>query len=383
MEETFGRAETTNYGRQGSAQSHRLVSAEITMSEFLCACNWTHRSACKGLPFYAEHEGERYCVLHFPGKDKEDEFQAAVDSKVQRHDFDFGGVFFSEGTGFFYSFDFDAEASFRDATFEWVAAFSGTFRKQASFQGATFTGVADLSDTVFEENVEFSRATFEAEVLYIDAIFRKHADFSAATFNGDAVFSRATFVGGVEFLGATFNKDANFNEAVFGPLAFFAGATFGGRTRFSGMPSFDYQTLVNFQHARVEYPDQLSFHTVALRPSWFIDVDTRRFNFTNAKWYGLPNGLGGSFDEEVQALQDLGIQSPHNQIAKVCRELSINAEENRLYAEAAELNYWAMDAQRKEHRGGTFAPWTLIWWYWALSGYGERHIRSALWLAGI
>ena len=77
------------------------------------------------------------------------------------------------------------------------------------------------------------------------------------------------------------------------------------------------------------------------------------------------------------------IQSPHNQIAKVCRELSINAEENRLYAEAAELNYWAMDAQRKEHRGGTFAPWTLIWWYWALSGYGERHIRSALWLAGI
>jgi hypothetical protein len=33
--------------------------------------------------------------------------------------------------------------------------------------------------------------------------------------------------------------------------------------------------------------------------------------------------------------------------------------------------------------GDAFAPWRLIWWYWALSGYGERTWRSALWIVGI
>jgi hypothetical protein len=42
-----------------------------------------------------------------------------------------------------------------------------------------------------------------------------------------------------------------------------------------------------------------------------------------------------------------------------------------------------MDAQRKAKRGSAFAPWRLIWWYWALSGYGERTWRSGLWLIGI
>jgi hypothetical protein len=42
-----------------------------------------------------------------------------------------------------------------------------------------------------------------------------------------------------------------------------------------------------------------------------------------------------------------------------------------------------MEAQRKQVTGSTFAPWKLIWWYWLLSGYSERHIRAALWLAVI
>jgi len=41
-----------------------------------------------------------------------------------------------------------------------------------------------------------------------------------------------------------------------------------------------------------------------------------------------------------------------------------------------------MDAQRKENWASAFALWRLIWWYWALSGYGERTWRSAIWLVG-
>jgi hypothetical protein len=42
-----------------------------------------------------------------------------------------------------------------------------------------------------------------------------------------------------------------------------------------------------------------------------------------------------------------------------------------------------MDAKRREKRASAFSPWRLIWWYWALSGYGERTWRSSIWLIGI
>jgi hypothetical protein len=41
---------------------------------FVCACYEAMRSACKKLPSYKEHEGEGYCVLHYPGKEKSTDF---------------------------------------------------------------------------------------------------------------------------------------------------------------------------------------------------------------------------------------------------------------------------------------------------------------------
>lgn len=353
------------------------------MSAFLCDCHPSHRSACEGLPFYAEHEGQQYCVLHSPLSGKEEDLWVAVGEKLQRRDFDFRGVFFSEGTGHFPNFVFDAEADFGDATFEWAATFTGTFKEEANFRGAVFLNTPDFTSTVFEGNAMFTHCTFEGGI-HCSATFHNGADFTLCRFSDVAVFIETKFEGGAQFMGATFEKDANFWGAAFRHFAIFAGAVFGARATFSGMQSFNYETYVNFQNIRVEHPDQFVLHTVALRPSWFIDVDARQFNFTNVKWYGLANGLGGTFEDEIHLLRDTGGQSsPHSLLAKACRELSINAEENRRYAEATELNYWALDAQRKELRGSIFAPWTLIWWYWALSGYGERHLRSALWLAGI
>jgi len=54
------------------------------------------RSACAGEPFYKEHEGKRYCVLHFPGKEKSAGFKAAFQRKLENKDFDFGGVWFPD-----------------------------------------------------------------------------------------------------------------------------------------------------------------------------------------------------------------------------------------------------------------------------------------------
>src|SRR5215211_8489397 len=76
------------------------------------------REACKKLDFYAEHEGKRYCVLHFPGKEKETDarFQEALERKRKERDFDFAGVFFPNDFGFS-SFEFEKPANFFAATF--------------------------------------------------------------------------------------------------------------------------------------------------------------------------------------------------------------------------------------------------------------------------
>jgi hypothetical protein len=65
------------------------------VTEFVCEVDEDYRSACKGLEFYGEHEGNRYCVLHFPDEEKNsDDFLKVVKSKLMQKDYDFSGTVF-------------------------------------------------------------------------------------------------------------------------------------------------------------------------------------------------------------------------------------------------------------------------------------------------
>lgn len=110
---------------------------------FLCDCEEWMRSACEGLPFYKEHESRCYCVLHYPGKEKSADFKAALDSKLNKNDFDFRGVWFPE---------------------------------RVNFSGLQFSAAVD-----------FRSATFSADATFISAKFSAHAYFSSAMFNADAL----------------------------------------------------------------------------------------------------------------------------------------------------------------------------------------------------
>jgi hypothetical protein len=50
------------------------------------------REVCNNLPFYREHEGKRYYVLHLPAKDKPDDFRPVLQAKLDDKDYDFRGV---------------------------------------------------------------------------------------------------------------------------------------------------------------------------------------------------------------------------------------------------------------------------------------------------
>jgi len=68
---------------------------------------------CEGLPLYAKHASKRYCVLHYPGDDKEGEkFGQVVERRLTAEDFRFSYAFFPEGESEFHNVRFEASADF-------------------------------------------------------------------------------------------------------------------------------------------------------------------------------------------------------------------------------------------------------------------------------
>lgn len=320
----------------------------LWMSHFVCrvregleeGTRRAYREACAGSPAYG---GSRYCVLHHPCREKNGAFEEALARKLRTKDYDFRGVVFPDGT--------------------------------ADFADVTFDDEADFSDAIFYGMANFRRATFTKDVAFYATIFR-----------GEGRFRRTTFGGSVDFEappeGYSFNARANFSMAVFETRARFI-----GRRLFDARVGEDaaakakqaQERPVTFRDALIKHPESFSLDRVRLRPSWFIDTNVKDLRFTNVQWSGLSGGLEGSIGDELAAVRerrkkDPEAGGPHEVLAKACRELSANAEENRDYPTANEFYYWSMEALRKKKDRRNFGLIATL--YWALSGYGVRPIRA-------
>jgi len=422
---------------------------------FTCEVEKDYRSACEGLDFYGEHEGKHYCVLHYPGEEKKDGFRKVLEeSKRAQKDYDFRGAIFPEGTSNFDEREFDADANFSGATFIEANFRGAKFSKGANFREAHFSGEkTDFTEAHFsgertafteaqlcgkrtlftraqfggEERTSFRGAHFSGEwtdftgarfsrgwTAFMGAQFSsERTDFAEAHFSGGVGFERAQFSGKeTSFTAAQFGgKQTLFTSAQFSSAyTSFESATFAAKTVRFSMATFRAkaefwgigknlvfcpQAWVWFD-SHIENPELLTFNNVRLRPGWFINADdVRQVNFTNVKWCGMPDGIPeGTLDEEIQALKERHVESPHYLLAQACRRLSANAEDNREYPLANEFHYWAMDAVRKEgwshFKGVTLESlakketWRNIrkhlglvtTLYWALSGYGVRASRA-------
>jgi hypothetical protein len=392
-----------------------MPSPRVTMSPgFVCDGGSRLRSACAGLPFFKEHEGKRYCVLHYPGKDKSAVFSEALKKKLEVEDFNFRGVWFPDAIDFskitftkyayFPAVTFNAEVNFSGATFSADADFNSarfhadanfhaamfgadavfqfaTFRARAYFRAATFRATAYFHSVAFDALAIFHFATFGARADFSSAKFSgETGDFFSATFNATANFSFANFSAKANFPAATFSADAKFTDVTFNAETSFSSATFKDYVRFEGDEKkhvFGDNSSFNLALARIEKPDRLSFHTLALRPHWFVNIDARKFEFINVNWdWHVINTK-----QEIKSLEG-NVFSAHRLLAIACRNLAVNAEENHRYEEASRFRYMAMEAWRLERWRG-FAPWRLSWWYWLASGYGERVWRAFVVLVGV
>lgn len=245
---------------------------------------------------------------------------------------------------------------------------SATFNAEAAFDSAFFS-MANLNSATFNAKTDFGGATFFS-ALFLFSTFNAKADFAGVTFEGPAFFNAAKFNAEVSFSRATFRADT-----------YFAAATFKDYCRFEGAEEenvFVSRSYLSLQSARFETPDRVSFHTLMLRPHWFVNVDARKFVFIDVKWNWQRVGT----KSEVKSLEQKKVSPPHRLLAIACRNLAVNAEENHRYEEASRFRYMAMETRRLEMRRG-FVPWRLSWWYWLASGYGERVWRAFVVLIGI
>ncbi|HEX6044398.1 MAG TPA: hypothetical protein VFZ22_07910 [Pyrinomonadaceae bacterium] len=113
----------------------------------------------------------------------------------------------------------------------------------------------------------------------------------------------------------------------------------------------------------------------ACRPWWFINSSPTKFKFIDVEW---PKDHRDEITKAVERYDARG----YGRLSEAYRDLAVNSEEEHRYRDASDFRYASMEAQRFAKKDGR-AFWTLHWWYWAASGYGERIRRAALCLVGL
>jgi len=131
-------------------------------NSFICGTEKIFLDTCKGLPRYKQHDGKDYCVLHYPGDDKVDDFIEiykhkiaepglfrldSEDDQTEILGFDFRGVYFP------------IEIDFRKKEFNNpIYFYKATFCKRVSFSKATLKNKIYLNAAVFKDSLDFDFA---------------------------------------------------------------------------------------------------------------------------------------------------------------------------------------------------------------------------------
>ncbi|QBR01516.1 pentapeptide repeat-containing protein [Paraburkholderia pallida] len=337
---------------------------------FQCSADHRSRTACQGEGFFREHEGKRYCVLHCPCDDKGESFLGAVKRKISAHDWNFHGVWFSEAIDLFREQEATGMVDFSNAKFRGYVDFSKCRILADSsilFIATEFHDRAMFVDTRFGNEVSFNYVEFADGANFEDARFEGHAGFYETRGKGELYFVRATLESGLTVRSPQFAGEICFRHA-----------SLSGPIEVSGT---DRSTLLaqrlDLWGAIIATPESVTFKECRLRSDWFRLVDPSRFRFLDVRWDIAPARMLVK-DSWYRELGEPG----HEALSAVHRALAANAEEHLRFDEASRFRYAAFDSMRLRLFHG-WAIWDVRWWYWALSGYGERAGRALSILLGI
>ncbi len=333
-------------------------------------------------------------------------------NKIFIGEVDFSSAFFSgdvmfiravfEGTAYFTSAIFKGFANFNCTTFEGYADFDSVeflknvdfngktfFRSHTKFDETAFSGSADFSSATFIRNTTFKKTTFggradfssttfneTSETNFIETRFSGDADFSSAMFNGEVEFNKTKFgkTGETKFFKAKFDNDVIFEKTEFNNPVSFNSAVFGKESDiifrdafFAQYASFRYSTSegylrfinlrqgeenrFNFEEAAFEKASRISFNKVRLRPNWFINIDSRKFSFTNINWENH-KASNKELTDELESLEKRNHKEPDNfrLLIIAFRNLATNAEEFNRLEDASNFRESAFECEKLERK---------------------------------
>jgi len=141
------------------------------------------------------------------------------------------------------------------------------------------------------------------------------------------------------------------------------------------------ETLLDLQYAQIDDARKISFQTVRLEPSWFINTDATGFVFTDCQWQ-YADGKRLNTKTELENLGKRGAANDNALLTKTCWQLAHNHEESKSFQKASIFRRMANESERLEEYKG-WKVWSLNWWYWLSSFYSESPLRAGLILAGI
>ncbi|MET0753008.1 MAG: pentapeptide repeat-containing protein [Pyrinomonadaceae bacterium] len=360
---------------------------------------------------------------------------------------------------FFWDAKFEKETFFMEITFKGEARFSfASFSSSAYFQRSEFFALADFSFAKFAGMAEFRECAFADVVNFESSRFKDRADFapihgidaenpmqhqlkpipdakfSQAEFEADASFRSSLFTKVKFFLTefksdadfwameihsegdfhkARFNQTANFTHLFLkaGAVAEFRQAVFKESVyfdnRFWGDDFAD--ASLTFADAIAEQPERFRFHSLVLRPHWFINFDCRKVDFTNVYWINS-HGTVAEIKKELQSISEQ--QGPFNirhvsepdsyrLLTYTYRELAENYENRQRFMLASRFRRAAHEIQtlyrkkaqlewlREEFLTWEFfrtlwekvkeAPFDLAYFLYRISSfYGESSMRALL-----
>ncbi len=246
--------------------------------KFKCHCgDWRFKNAfwvvedtrekiCRDLPFYGEVEGKQYCVLHYPSKEKADDFELVFQERIKEDKWDFGMVYFP---------------------------------KSLTYENEEFNNDADFGHAVFADGVNFKYCKFKARFVFFDSIFLEEAFFTCSEFYNQVNFNAADFrelgyFSGVTFLAKAYPSFNNtkFKQGMFSGTKFekpdynrkveFCKSSFSETVDFSRaefLLGADFKDAKFPQSGKTDFESALFNESVSFENVEFFDVD-----FENAKF---------------------------------------------------------------------------------------------------
>lgn len=383
----------------------RVCHIKTTLSDMERDSIWS--DVCRALPTEPYVGGTHYCVLHKPDPDKDQNvFTEVFEELLKRGHSDFRAVVvpgpissnqvrFKQPLNFvhavFYSsFDIlggEIPYIYMDYAifYGWVRFYSINFSQAATFSFARFRGDVSFTGSHFK-TANFNNCQFDGKAEFDGwSKFREDVDFTYSRFSGEANFNTCTFEKAVSFQGAQFSETEPiyFRRTEFQSDVTFEGSVVNNKMDFQGDSTrkvFGPGARMTLRNVRINKPEIVVFHTVDLRPSWFLNVDCRKFTFIDVFWKNLDWDFGNKrLAKELKTLRDAGSDDQKARLFEIAaRQLAVNAEENNRYSEAAKFRYMAMETRRIIESERRSLAGVLTWLYKWSSGYGESWEWAAL-----